>query len=213
MNSDHYFTQTPGSEFKPRDFTAQLAGQSYTLAAAGGIFSPDHVDTGTRVLLAHTPAPPSEGNLLDLGCGWGPIALSLAINSPQATVWAVDTNERALDLVRTNAHRIGLQNVNAVTPDALPASVRFATLWSNPPIRVGKRQLHDLLERWLLRLDENADAWLVVQRKLGSDSLHRWLHGSLPHDFTTEWAARSKGYRIVHVRRFVAPQSSVSSPA
>jgi len=213
MSSDHYFTPNPESKITLRDLSVRLSGHRYTLSTASGIFSPDHIDTGTQVLLANTPAPPSVGNLLDLGCGWGPIALSLAIDSPQATVWAVDTNERALELVRTNARRIGLDNVNAVTPDSVPASVRFATVRSNPPIRVGKKPLHDLLERWLLRLDADADAWLVVQRNLGADSLQQWLRGAFPDDLDVSWAARSKGYRVMQVRRLAAAQSSVSSPS
>ncbi len=201
MSSDHYFTRDPKSELKPRTFTAHLAGTDHTLVAASGVFSPDHVDAGTRVLLSNTPPPPTSGDLLDLGCGWGPIALSLAIQSPKATVWAVDTNERALELVRMNASRIGLDNVRALTPDAVPARVRFSTIRSNPPIRVGKRALHDLLSDWLLRLDTGAIGWLVVHRNLGSDSLYRWLHRSLPHDLDTDWAARSKGYRVIEVKR------------
>jgi 16S rRNA G1207 methylase RsmC len=158
------------------------------------------VDIGTSVLLGSTPAPPPGGNLLDLGCGWGPIALTLALDSPHATVWAVDVNERALDLVRRNAESLGVTNVNAVLPEDVPADVTFRTIRSNPPIRVGKNELHGLLERWIPRLDERSDAWLVVQRNLGSDSLQRWLQGELPSDFAVLRAATSKGYRVLRVR-------------
>jgi len=176
MGSDHYFT------------------------TAGGVFSPDHIDGGTAVLLANTPPPPPGGHLLDLGCGWGPIALSVAIASPHATVWAVDVNERALDLVRRNAAEWGLDNVNAVLPDDVPDDVTFRTIRSNPPIRVGKNELHGLLERWIPRLDERSDAWLVVQRNLGSDSLQRWLSASFDHGYSVTRAATARGFRVLKVR-------------
>jgi 16S rRNA (guanine1207-N2)-methyltransferase len=200
MSNEQYFAAQPASELNLRSFHAKLVGQAYELTTASGIFSPERVDAGTEVLLANTPAPPPGGDLLDLGCGWGPIALSLAIHSPRATVWAVDVNERALDLVRRNATSLGLVNVNAVTPDDVPDDVRFMTIWSNPPIRVGKNELHGLLERWLPRLERGSDAWLVVQRNLGSDSLQRWLEATYPDDFTFTRAATNKGYRVLRGR-------------
>jgi 16S rRNA (guanine1207-N2)-methyltransferase len=200
-SGDHYFTSEPESLPNLRKFRVRLAGQSYELTTASGIFSPERVDTGTQVLLDHTTDPPPGGNLLDLGCGWGPIALTLAIDSPHSTVWAVDVNERALELVRMNAHSLGLTNVNAVTPEDVPESVAFTTIWSNPPIRVGKVELHELLMRWLPRLEPGSDAWLVVQRNLGSDSLHRWLDATLSHELTVSRVATSKGYRILRAKR------------
>ncbi len=201
MADDHYFSSTPASALKLRPIRVTLTGNDVELTTANGVFSPDRVDAGTQVLLSNTPAPPPGGNLLDLGCGWGPIALSLATQSPRATVWAVDVNERALDLVRRNAELLGLTNIRACTPDDVPADINFMTIWSNPPIRVGKNELHNLLERWLPRLEPGTDAWLVVQRNLGSDSLQRWLDGALPDDFTVARATTSKGYRVLRVRR------------
>lgn len=201
MASEHYFSSSPGSELKLRTIHARLAGQDFELVTANGIFSPERIDTGTQVLLANVPAAPPGGNLLDLGCGWGPVALTLALESPHATVWAVDVNERALDLVRANAQRLSITNVNAVLPEDVPADVRFTTIWSNPPIRVGKNELHGLLEKWLPRLEQGSDAWLVVQRNLGSDSLHRWLQASFPDDFSFVRAATNKGYRVLRCRK------------
>lgn len=197
---EHYFSAHPGGELKLRTITVQLAGRSLTLTTAGGVFSPERIDAGTGVLLGHTPAPPPGGHLLDLGCGWGPIALTLALDSPHATVWAVDVNERALDLLRRNAAGLGLTNINACTPADVPPDIGFTTIWSNPPIRVGKNELHDMLGGWLPRLDPGSDAWLVVQRNLGSDSLHRWLQSALPDDFAVLRAATHKGYRVLRVR-------------
>jgi 16S rRNA (guanine1207-N2)-methyltransferase len=201
MSNEQYFAAQPASELNLRTFHARLVGQVYELTTASGIFSPERIDAGTEVLLANVPTPPPGGNLLDLGCGWGPIALSLAIHSPHATVWAVDVNERALDLVRRNARSLGLNNVNACTPDDVPTEVRFLAIWSNPPIRVGKNELHGLLERWLPRLESGSDAWLVVQRNLGSDSLQRWLEATYPDDFSFTRAATNKGYRVLRARR------------
>jgi 16S rRNA (guanine1207-N2)-methyltransferase len=201
MANEHYFSGTPESALKLRTIQATIAGRAVELQTANGVFSPERVDAGTRVLLSSVPAPPPGGNLLDLGCGWGPIALTLAAESPNATVWAVDVNERALDLVRRNASVMGLANVNAVLPSDLPSDVQFMTIWSNPPIRVGKDELHSMLSFWLPRLEPGADAWLVVQKNLGSDSLHRWLEASFPEDFSFSRAATNKGYRVLRCRR------------
>lgn len=201
MNSEHYFSPVPESELKPRTIRARLAGREVELVTSNGVFSPERIDTGTQVLLSSVPAAPPGGNLLDLGCGWGPIALTLALESPHATVWAVDVNERALDLVRANAEKMSIDNIKAVTPEMIPDEVRFMTIWSNPPIRVGKNELHGMLQLWLPKLDSECDAWLVVQRNLGSDSLHRWLQSTFPEEFSFVRATTSKGYRVLRARR------------
>jgi len=208
MGSDHYFSASPSSAEHLRRISVSLAGRAGEVTTAGGVFSPDHVDGGTAVLLANTPPPPPGGHLLDLGCGWGPIALSLAIASPHATVWAVDVNERALDLVRRNAAAWGLDNVNAVLPDDVPEEVGFRGIRSNPPIRVGKNELHGLLERWIPRLDERSDAWLVVQRNLGSDSLQRWLAATFDHGYSVSRTATARGFRVLKVRRHGTPPTT-----
>jgi 16S rRNA G1207 methylase RsmC len=201
MASDHYFSAAPESELKLREITASIAGHTSTLTTANGIFSPDHVDTGTQVLLDNAPEPPPGGDFLDLGCGWGPISLHLALSAPHATVWAVDVNERALDLVRRNAARLGLDNVRAVLTRDVPADLEFRAIWSNPPIRVGKEELHALMRAWLPRLSPGSDAWLVVQRNLGADSLHRWLESALNEEFGVSREATKKGFRVLRVRR------------
>lgn len=205
MGSDHYFSAAPSSPENQRRIRVTLAGRDVEVTTAGGVFSPDHVDAGTAVLLANTPPPPPGGHILDLGCGWGPIALTVALQSPHATVWAVDVNERALDLVRRNAAALGLDNVNVVLPEDVPDDVAFRGIRSNPPIRVGKNELHGLLERWIPRLDERSDAWLVVQRNLGSDSLQRWLAATFPSGYSVHRAATSKGFRVLRVRRHGSP--------
>ncbi|MCU1523953.1 MAG: rRNA methyltransferase [Microbacteriaceae bacterium] len=201
MASEHYFSEIPESELRFRNIRVPLAGQVYDLVTSNGVFSPERIDAGTQVLLANTPPAPPGGHLLDLGCGWGPIALTLAIESPHATVWAVDVNERALELVRRNAQSLGLGNVNACKPADVPDDIEFMSIRSNPPIRVGKDELHNMLERWIPRLGAGSDAWLVVQRNLGSDSLQRWLEGALAHDYTVTRAAINRGYRVLRVKR------------
>jgi 16S rRNA (guanine1207-N2)-methyltransferase len=166
------------------------------LATDSGMFSPSRLDPGTRLLLETAPAPPAAGNLLDLGSGYGPLALVLAARSPGARVWAVDVNTRALELCAANAERAGLPNVRCGAPDdpALPAA--FALIWSNPPIRIGKAALHALLATWLARLEPAASAYLVVQRHLGSDSLQRWLENA---GWPAERVAARSGYRVLRV--------------
>ena len=160
--TDHYFTAEPASAAERRQLRVHLAGREVIVATAPGIFCPDRVDIGTAVLLHEAPAPPPTGNLLDIGSGWGPIALSLGLLSPEASIWAVDVNQRALTLARDNARTVGITDFHATTPDDVPADLRFHAIWSNPPIRVGKAALHDLLMTWLPRLVPGGAAYLVV---------------------------------------------------
>lgn len=205
MVSDHYFTAAPASPEKLRTIRVTLAGREFEVTTAGGVFSPDRLDAGTAVLLANTPPVPPGGHLLDIGSGWGPITLSMALASPHATVWAIDVNERALDLVRRNASALGLTNINASLPDDVPDDITFRTIRSNPPIRVGKNELHGLLARWIPRLDERSDAWLVVQRNLGADSLQRWIAATFQPGYSVFRTATGKGYRVLKVRKHGTP--------
>ena len=200
MSDEHYFSQTPQTKFKPKEIQVELAGREATVETAGGIFSPDHIDQGTAVLLSHLAQAPAGGNILDIGCGWGPIALALAIQSPRATIWAIDVNERSLQLTQSNAERLGLKNIRVMRPEEVPADIRFSGIWSNPPIRVGKAELHSILNIWLPKLDLDAEAHLVVQKNLGADSLHRWLEASLPQNFSTIRVDTSKSFRVLRVK-------------
>ncbi len=196
---DHYFTAAPASADERRRTTVRLAGRTVEVEVAPGIFSPGGLDKGTAVLLDEAPEPPATGTFLDLGCGWGPIALSLALRSPAANVWALDVNERALDLTRRTAAALGLDGVRATTADGIPDDVQFDLIWSNPPIRVGKAVLHELLRTWLPRLAPGGAAHLVVQRNLGSDSLQRWIGSELGMECTR--LTSSKGFRVLEVRQ------------
>jgi 16S rRNA G1207 methylase RsmC len=201
MSSEHYFSETPGSDYKPKEISVVINGHEVLVTTAGGVFSPDHIDQGTNVLLTHLDQAPAGGNILDIGCGWGPIALSLASASPKSTIWAVDVNQRSLELTAANAKRLRLSNIKFVTPEEVPADLEFSGIWSNPPIRVGKDVLHEILLTWLPRLQEHAEAYLVVQKNLGADSLHRWLEAELPENFSTVRVDTAKSFRVLRVKR------------
>ncbi|MGN9906168.1 class I SAM-dependent methyltransferase [Phytohabitans sp. LJ34] len=198
MTEEHYFSAQPSVGVRRRDVEFTAGGREYALVAAGGVFSADRLDPGTAVLLrkAALPGAGATGPLLDLGCGYGPIACVLATSAPSATVYAVDVNERARALAAENATRLGAANLRVAAPDEVPEDVRFAEIWSNPPIRIGKPELHAMLDRWLPRRAPDGVAWLVVARHLGGDSLQKWLeergHRVARH-------ASQKGYRVLKV--------------
>jgi len=190
----HYFEAQPSVASDPKEVVWSLPDGELRLITDRGVFGYGAVDAGTKLLLLSAPAPPPHGNLLDLGCGTGAIALALARRAPGATVWAVDVNARARELCAANASRHDLANVRVVTPDEVPADLHFDVIWSNPPIRIGKAALHELLLRWLARLRPGAAAFLVVQKHLGSDSLQRWLN---EHGHPTERVAIGAGFRVL----------------
>lgn len=179
QRSGHYFAADPGVASDPQSVTLNLPDVHLELSTDRGVFARGRLDPGTKTLLLLGPEPVAgDRELLDIGCGYGPIALTLAARNPDARVWAIDVNSRARDLCRANADANGLDNVTVVEPDGVPDELEFDRIWSNPPIRIGKNQLHELLDRWLDRLRPGGSAHLVVQKHLGADSLHRWLDAS-----------------------------------
>jgi 16S rRNA (guanine1207-N2)-methyltransferase len=200
--SGQYFEAEPSVPSRPQTIRLALPDRTVDLTTDRGVFAGDRVDAGTKYLLLEAPPPPREGHLLDLGCGYGPIALTVAARAPAATVWAVDVNERARALCMANAEQLGLANVQVVAPDGVPAEVRFAAIYSNPPVRIGKPALHDLLMRWLGRLAPSGAAHLVVSRHLGSDSLARWLGDQ---GWPVERLGSRQGYRLLRVTGGVEP--------
>lgn len=200
-----YFAASPAGPDERRVIEVTLRGRATPMETSSGVFSQNRLDLGTSVLLRKAPEPPAEGVFLDLGCGWGPIAVALSQASPDATVWAVDVNERAVDLTAGNAKRNGCGNIRAVLPDGVPGGVGFDLIWSNPPIRVGKAELHSILMAWIPRLSPGGEAYLVVGKNLGADSLIPWLSAALeeraPGEFTVGKFASSKGYRLIRVAR------------
>ncbi len=199
-HGSHYFDEEADAPSAPRDITLLLPDMQLTLTTDRGVFGYDRIDAGSKLLLLQAPPPPPDGDLLDLGCGTGAIALTLARRSPGATVWAVDVNDRARALCRSNAERNGLSNVRVCAPEEVPDEVRFAAIWSNPAIRIGKPAMHAMLLRWLGRLASTGEALLVVNKHLGSDSLQSWLTAQ---GWPTTRLASAGGYRILQIRRSV----------
>ncbi len=196
MNGFSHYFQSPEAADGPERTVTLADGTS--LLSGRGTFSSTRLDPGTAELLRSQRPRPDSRELLDLGCGYGPIAVSLARWRPGATVWAVDVNTRAVSLTAANAERLGLPGIQVATPDAVPEQVRLDEIWSNPPIRIGKPALHHLLAAWLPRLAPDGLARLVVARNLGADSLATWL---VRQGWQVERAASRKGYRILHVHR------------
>ena len=192
----HYFAPEPEVASAPRPVAVTLAGRDLTLQTDRGVFSANRLDHGTAVLLEKAPAPPLSGDLLDLGCGYGPIGIWLGLLAPRAKVWAVDVNARAVELAALNARAAGISQFVACTPEEVPVGIAFASIYSNPPVHVGKAELHRLLLHWLPRLAPGGSAWLVVQHHLGSDSLLRWLG---EQGFEARKHASKKGYRVLEV--------------
>lgn len=193
----HYFDPAPNTASAPSTVDLVLPDGSFTLHTDAGVFGRSRVDPGTKLLLLDGPEPTTgDRHLVDVGAGYGPIALTLAARNPDATIWAVEVNERARDLCRRNAADAGFENIEVVDPDGVPTDVGLDRIWSNPPIRIGKPALRALLTGWLARLDPAGSAHLVVQRHLGADSMQRWL---TEQGWPTERRASRAGYRLLDV--------------
>ena len=189
----HYFDHAPQKRSAPRSVPLVLPDLTVDLMTDRGVFSTTRVDPGTKLLLTEAPPPPDRGTVVDLGCGYGPIAVALARRAPNAAVWAVDVNERARQLTVANADAAGAGNVTVAPPEDVPPTLAFDALYSNPPIRIGAAGLHALLEEWIPRA---AVSYLVVQKHLGSDSLARWMSAE---GWTVERLLSRVGYRILRV--------------
>ncbi|MDO4258712.1 MAG: methyltransferase [Actinomycetaceae bacterium] len=203
MGVDQYFSDSsPVAEGEARHLTITARGHSFSVSVSGKVFSSTRLDLGTRQLLAEAPALPAQGTFLDLGCGWGPIALAMAAESPAAQVWAVDVNSRAVDLTQRNATANGYGeaiyacDAQSALAKARSEDLRFDVIWSNPPVRIGKEAMHEMLTSWLSLLAPNGFAYFVVQRNLGADSLISWLNAQ---GFPAQKIASKKGYRIIEV--------------
>ncbi|HET6759483.1 MAG TPA: methyltransferase [Propionibacteriaceae bacterium] len=204
--SSQYFSEQPSGTEVRRAISAQIWGRELTLLTASGVFAADWLDRGTAVLLRTSPIPQGSPRILDLGCGYGPIALAIALHCPGAVIDAVDVNERALALCRENAEALGVADrVQVLRPEQVEPDVRYDEIWSNPPIRIGKQSLHELLLSWLARLAPDGVARLVVGKNLGSDTLQRWL---IEQGYSCERVASAKGFRVLVVRS--ADQARVS---
>ena len=195
---EHYFSADPSVPFTRQPVEAQVWGHDLRLTSGSGVFARGRLDIGTAVLFRETE-PPTAQRYLDLGCGYGVIAIALATAVRGSVVRAVDVNERAVLLTGENATAAGVADrVQACTPEAVPAEETYDEIWSNPPIRIGKDALHALLLTWLPRLAPGGRAVLVVGKNLGADSLQRWLG---EQGYPTQRLASAKGFRVLESRR------------
>jgi 16S rRNA (guanine1207-N2)-methyltransferase len=195
---EHYFSADPSVPFRRVPVRVSVWGHALELTTGSGVFAQGRLDVGTAVLFRETE-PPSGGRILDLGCGYGAIGLAIARAEPRTAVTGVDVNERAVLLANENAAALGLaERFSAVTPEAVPADATYDELWSNPPIRIGKAALHELLLTWLPRLVPGGRAVMVVGKNLGADSLQRWLG---EQGYPTTRIASAKGFRVLETRR------------
>ncbi len=197
--SSHYFDPEPSSTSDVGEVELVLPDRRLVMTTDRGVFARHGIDPGTKLLLLDGPQPTAGDRVLvDLGAGYGPIACALAARNPEATVWAVEVNRRARELCAANARAAGLANVTVVEPDRFPADAAIDRIWSNPPIRIGKRALHELLTTWFDRLGPAGTAHLVVQKHLGADSLHRHL---AERGWRVDRRGSRKGYRLLDVGR------------
>jgi 16S rRNA (guanine1207-N2)-methyltransferase len=196
---EHYFTADPQAPFKRVPVRANVWGHWLELTSGSGVFAQGRLDIGTGVLLREAHPPEGATRVLDLGCGYGVIGLAVAIAVPGCTVTAIDVNERAVLLANENAADLGVQDrFTASLPDQVDPDATFDEIWSNPPIRIGKDALHDLLLRWLPRLTPEGRARLVVGKNLGADSLAGWL---TEQGFPTTKVHSAKGFRVLESQR------------
>jgi len=198
MTDEHYFTADPSVPFQRIPVEASVWGRSFSLVSGSGVFAQGRLDIGTGVLLREQPAPESARTVLDLGCGYGVIGLACAVAAPEAVVTAVDVNQRAVLLANENAEALGVTDRYAAsTPDEVDPAATYDEIWSNPPIRIGKQSLHDLLLHWFARLRPKGRAVMVVGKNLGGDSLQAWL---TDQGYPTTRLASAKGFRVLESR-------------
>ena len=202
--SEHYFSADPSAPFEREPFTCDVWGQRLELVSGSGVYSRGRLDIGTSVLFRETEAPP-PGDVLDLGTGYGVIGLAVAAawraaGVPEAagSVTGVEVNQRAVLLARENAERSGLAaRFRACVPQEVPEDAAYDEIWSNPPIRIGKQALHQLLLDWFGRLRPDGRAVMVVGKNLGGDSLQAWL---TDQGYPTARLGSAKGFRVLESR-------------
>lgn len=205
MPQQHYFSEQPETQTTTHPIEFELEGKTFNLTAASGTFSSTRLDAGTKILLTESAFFPDSGTILDIGCGWGPISIAIAALRPNTRVLGLDVNTRSLELASANASALGLKNFKAVRAPEIAEDQLFDGIWSNPPIRVGKAVLHELMQTWIPKLKPGASAMLVIQKQLGAESFQKWLESSF-EGFTVTRHSIDKGYRVIRVTNSAKPQ-------
>ncbi|SFM24062.1 class I SAM-dependent methyltransferase [Salibacterium qingdaonense] len=190
----HYFDESPERKSEQRVVTAQLRGKRMSFYSDHGVFSKSGVDYGTRMLLDVYQFPETEGDILDIGCGYGPIGLTLAAETTRI-VWMTDVNERALNLAGLNTEKAGLFNTRIMKSNLFEAlgEEKFASVIANPPVRAGKETVHALFEGAYDHLLSKGTFWTVLQKKQGAPSAKEKLETLFD---SVDIEARKKGYYI-----------------
>ncbi|MED4225709.1 class I SAM-dependent methyltransferase [Neobacillus cucumis] len=198
--SEHYYSRTQNVESDPKFWGFQLRNHSFRFKTDNGVFSKREVDFGSRLLIESFNMPDVEGQVLDVGCGYGPIGLSIAKEFSDRIVHMVDVNERALELAKENASINHITNINIYESDRLVnvKGDQFAAILTNPPIRAGKQTVHDIFEQSHERLVPNGELWVVIQKKQGAPSALEKLK-TLFSD--VEIVDKSKGYFIIKAKK------------
>lgn len=198
--TEHYYSSNPSIESKPFTFEYKLKGHSFIFTSDLGVFSKSEIDFGSKLLIDSMIVPAVKGNVLDVGCGYGPIGLTLAKENPNRQVEMVDVNERALQLARKNSEQNKIDNVSIYQSD-LFENVKddsFAMIVTNPPIRAGKKVVHEIFEHSYQHLTDNGELWIVIQKKQGAPSAIEKLESIFSE---VEVVVKKKGYYIIKSKK------------
>ena len=173
--NDHYYTRVPQSESRPVECEYTYRGIRLTFRTDAGVFSKGEVDTGTRLLLEALPET-MQGEILDLGCGWGVIGISIARKWPETRVTMADVNTRALELSRENAAK-NRAEVACVESDGMAAleGQTFDAVVTNPPIRAGKQVIYKMFADAAKSLKQGGALYLVIRKQQGAESAVKYL--------------------------------------
>ncbi|MDP4162347.1 MAG: class I SAM-dependent methyltransferase [Bacillota bacterium] len=198
--ADHYYSKTPKVESNPKYWEYSLKNHNLRFKTDNGVFSKKEVDFGSRLLIETFEFPETAGMILDVGCGYGPIGLSLAKSDETRTVHMIDVNERALELARENAQLNGISNTVIYESDRLEgvAEKNFAAILTNPPIRAGKSTVHDIFVQSYHHLLPGGELWVVIQKKQGAPSAVEKI-AELFSD--VEIVEKKKGYFIIKAKK------------
>lgn len=198
--SDHYFTSNPSVNSKPLRWSFPLNNHTLQFTSDSGVFSKKEVDFGSRLLIESFRLPEVDGRVLDVGCGYGPIGLAIAKSHPSRFLEMIDVNERALELAKENAKLNSVKNVSVFKSDLFSAveTKDFSAVLSNPPIRAGKKVVHEILTESFHHLRDGGELWIVIQKKQGAPSAIEKLQTVFSE---VEVVEKKKGYYIIKSKK------------